>query len=112
MADAIRLQTEDFSQGQVVSELNFEAYERMALAEMRVLCDEARVQYGLLGARIVHRVGRILAGENIVLIVTGAEHRAPALQACQWLIDALKERVPIWKKESTPGGKYWVSPRP
>ncbi|PAS96953.1 MAG: molybdopterin biosynthesis protein MoeE, partial [Candidatus Dactylopiibacterium carminicum] len=102
----------DFSQGQVVSELNFEAYERMALAEMRVLCDEARVQYGLLGARIVHRVGRILAGENIVLIVTGAEHRAPALQACQWLIDALKERVPIWKKESTPGGKYWVSPRP
>ena len=52
------------------------------------------------------------AGDDIVLIVTAAEHRAPALEACRWLIDTLKERVPIWKKEITPDGESWVTPHP
>ncbi len=102
----------DFSQGREVSEIHFEAYERMALAEMEKLCDEAGERFGLIGARIVHRVGRVQAGDNIVLIATAAQHRAPALEACHWLIDELKARVPIWKKEITPSGDFWVSERP
>ena len=63
-------------------------------------------------ARIVHRVGVVAAGDQIVLIVTGAEHRVAALGACHWLIDELKLRVPIWKKEITPQGESWVTPHP
>jgi molybdopterin synthase catalytic subunit len=95
-----------------VSEISFESYGSMALAEMNKLRDEAIGRFGLLDARIVHRVGHVMAGEQIVLIVAGAEHRAPALQACQWLIDELKQHVPIWKKEITPEGDAWVTSHP
>ncbi len=102
----------DFSEGREVSSISFDTYESMALAEMNRLRDEAIVRFELLDARIVHRIGVVGPGEQIVLIVTGAEHRAPALQACHWLIDALKQRVPIWKKEITPQGDEWVTPHP
>ncbi|WP_263771974.1 molybdenum cofactor biosynthesis protein MoaE [Propionivibrio soli] len=102
----------DFSEGREVSEIDFDAYDRMALSELSALRDEAIARFGLMGARIVHRVGTVTSGENIVLIVTGAEHRAAALDACRWIIDELKERVPIWKKEITPEGDSWVVPHP
>jgi molybdopterin synthase catalytic subunit len=102
----------DFLQEREVSKLSFDAYPSMALAEMNKLRDEAIEKFDLLDARIVHRVGVIGAGEQIVLIATGAEHRAPALQACSWLIDELKQRVPIWKKEITPQGDVWVTAHP
>lgn len=102
----------DFSEGRLVSEIRFDAYGSMALAEMQTLRLEAIARFALLEARIVHRIGIIAAGEQIVLIATGAEHRAPALQACEWLIDELKQRVPIWKKECTPQGETWVTTHP
>jgi molybdopterin synthase catalytic subunit len=102
----------DFSEGREVTEISFDAYGSMAVAEMNKLRSEAMTRFGLLDARIVHRVGMVGAGEQIVFIVAGAEHRAPALQACQWLIDELKQRVPIWKKEITPQGDAWVTPHP
>jgi molybdopterin synthase catalytic subunit len=102
----------DFSAGRAVSEISFDAYGSMALVEMNKLRDEAITRFKLLDARLVHRIGVIGAGEQIVFIATGAEHRAPALQACQWLIDELKQRVPIWKKELTPQGDSWVTPHP
>lgn len=102
----------DFSEGREVTEISFDAYGSMALAEMNKLRDEAIARFGLLDARIVHRVGVVGAGEQIVFIAAGAEHRAPALQACHWLIDELKQRVPIWKKETTPQGDAWVTPHP
>jgi molybdopterin synthase catalytic subunit len=102
----------DFSEGREVTEISFDAYGSMALAEMNKLRDEAIAKFGLLDARIVHRVGVVSAGEQIVFIAAGAEHRAPALQACHWLIDELKQRVPIWKKEITPHGDAWVTPHP
>ena len=102
----------DFSEGREVSELSFEAYDSMAMAAMHTLRDEAISRFALLDARIVHRTGRVGAGEQIVFIATGAEHRAPALQACHWLIDELKQRVPIWKKEMTAAGATWVTPHP
>jgi molybdopterin synthase catalytic subunit len=102
----------DFSEGREVTEISFDAYGSMAVAEMNKLRDEAMTRFGLLDARIVHRVGVIGAGEQIVFIAAGAEHRAPALQACHWLIDELKQCVPIWKKEVTPQGDAWVTPHP
>jgi len=102
----------DFSEGREVTQISFDAYGSMAVAEMKRLRDEAIAKFGLLDARIVHRVGVVGAGDQIVFIAAGAEHRAPALQACQWLIDELKQRVPIWKKEITPQGDEWVTPHP
>ena len=102
----------DFSEGRSVSKVSFDAYGSMAVAEMRRLRDEAIAKFNLLDARIVHRVGVVNAGEQIVFIAAGAEHRAPALQACHWLIDELKQRVPIWKKEITPEGESWVTSHP
>jgi molybdopterin synthase catalytic subunit len=102
----------DFSEGRDVTQISFDAYGSMALAEMKKLRDEAIAKFALLDARIVHRVGVVGAGEQIVFIAAGAEHRAPALQACHWLIDELKQRVPIWKKEVTPQGDAWVTPHP
>jgi molybdopterin synthase catalytic subunit len=102
----------DFSEGREVTRISFDAYGSMALAEMSKLRDEAMEKFSLLDARIVHRTGVVGAGEQIVFIAAGAEHRAPALQACRWLIDELKQRVPIWKKEVTPEGDEWVTPHP
>jgi molybdopterin synthase catalytic subunit len=102
----------DFSEGREVTEISFDTYGSMAVAEMNKLRDEAMTKFGLLDARIVHRVGLVKAGESIVFIAAGAEHRAPALQACHWLIDELKQRVPIWKKEITPQGDAWVTSHP
>ncbi|MGC2049750.1 MAG: molybdenum cofactor biosynthesis protein MoaE [Gallionella sp.] len=102
----------DFSGGRSVSKIGFDAYGSMAEAEMKKLHAEAIVKFNLLDARIVHRVGVLNAGEQIVFIAAGAEHRASALQACHWLIDELKQRVPIWKKEITPEGEAWVTSHP
>ncbi len=102
----------DFSEGREVTQISFDAYGSMAVGEMNKLRDEATKKFALLGVRIVHRVGVVGAGEQIVFVAAGAEHRAPALQACQWLIDELKQRVPIWKKEITPQGEAWLTPHP
>ncbi len=102
----------DFSEGRAVSEIAFDAYRPMALAEMEKLRSEAIRRFGLIEARLVHRLGTVRAGDNIVFIAAAAEHRAPAFEACRWLIDELKERVPVWKKEITPEGESWVTPHP
>lgn len=102
----------DFSEGRNVCEINFEAYGSMALAEMNKLRNEAIARFGLLEARIVHRVTTVRAGDNIVFIAAAAEHRAAAFDACRWMIDELKQRVPIWKKEITSQGESWVTPHP
>ena len=102
----------DFSEGREVTRISFDAYGSMAVAEMNRLRDEAIAKFALLDVRIVHRVGVVGAGDQIVFIAAGAEHRASALQACHWLIDELKQRVPIWKKEITPQGDAWVTNHP
>ena len=84
----------------------------MALSEMQKLRTDAIEKFKLLDARIVHRIGTVQGGDNIVFIAAGAEHRVAALEACRWIIDELKQRVPIWKKEVTPQGDAWVVPHP
>lgn len=102
----------DFSGGRDVSAISFEVYGSMALAEMGKLRGEAITRFDLIGARIVHRVATVHAGDNIVFIAATAAHRGAAFEACRWMIDELKQRVPIWKKEITPQGESWVTPHP
>jgi len=102
----------DFSEGRDVFSIQFEQYAGMAEKAMQALHDEAMRTFDILGIRMVHRVATVHAGEQIVLIVVGAEHRKAAFEACEWLIDELKKRVPIWKKEVTPTGESWVTSHP
>ncbi|MDR2614748.1 MAG: molybdenum cofactor biosynthesis protein MoaE [Candidatus Accumulibacter sp.] len=95
----------DFSGERKVEAIDFDAYLPMALTELRKLHAEAIERFALIDARIVHRLGTVRAGEDIVFIAAAAEHRAPALEACRWLIDELKERAPIWKKEIIADGE-------
>jgi len=102
----------DFSEGRNVFSIEFEQYAGMAEKALFALRDEALVRFDIIEARIIHRVTTVHAGDQIVLIVVGAEHRKAAFEACEWLIDELKKRVPIWKKETTPDGKSWVTEHP
>lgn len=86
--------------------LEMEAYEEMALQNMEVIRDEAIRRFGILDASIVHRVGVMDIGEDIVVIAVSSAHRVEAFEACRFLIDELKVTVPIWKKELGPG--TWV----
>jgi molybdopterin synthase catalytic subunit len=100
------------SQGRDVSRITFEYYEGMAQKTLREIRERALKQFDILEVLIIHRYGEIDVGENIVLIVVGAEHRADAFKACQWCIDELKQITPIWKCETTPAGEVWVEQHP
>lgn len=102
----------EFSKGREVDKLIFEHYSGMAEKRLRELRKKALEEFDIIEMRIVHRVGEIGVGENIVLIVVGAEHRADAFKACRWCIGELKKIVPIWKKEITTGGEVWVEEHP
>jgi len=102
----------DFSKDKDISRLEFEEYAGMAKKMMNALRGKAMEQFDIIDMRIVHRIGTIQPGEQIVLIVAGAAHRAAAFDACEWYIDTLKQTVPIWKKEITPTGESWVEEHP
>jgi molybdopterin synthase catalytic subunit len=94
--------------GRVVTRLHYEAHASMAIREMRRLGEEARRRWGLSGVAMVHRIGVVALGEVSVAIAAAAPHRAEAFEACRWLIDRLKEIVPIWKREHYEGGAVWI----
>jgi molybdopterin synthase catalytic subunit len=96
------------SRGRQVLFLDYEAYEPMALAKMEEIAREARQGLALDGLGIVHRVGRVGLGETSVLVVVTAAHREAAFGACRYVIDRLKQVVPIWKKEHFADGAEWV----
>ncbi|MEE8612937.1 MAG: molybdenum cofactor biosynthesis protein MoaE [Nitrospirales bacterium] len=102
----------DRSQGREVSSITFEHYEGMAQKKVREIRARALQDFDVIEVVILHRYGDIAIGENIVLIVVGAEHRAEAFKACQWCIDELKHITPIWKLEHTPEGEVWVEQHP
>jgi len=102
----------DFSEGRDVSAILFEQYADMAITAMQALRHEALERFDIIDVRIIHRVTTVHAGDQIVLIIAGAEHRGAAFDACRWMIDELKQRVPIWKKETTPDGDSWVTHHP
>jgi len=97
-----------FSRGRNVFELEYEVYHEMALKTLEEIRREAIERFNVKDVFIIHRFGRLKVGERIVLIVVGASHRKEAFEACSFCIDEIKRKVPIWKKEKTDVGEYWV----
>lgn len=100
--------TRDHNDGRRVTELEYEAYPEMAVAEMRKIGDEAKRRWPIAHVAIVHRIGVVPIGEASVVIAVSAAHRVAAFEACHFAIDRLKEVVPIWKKEHFVGGEVWI----
>ena len=92
--------------------LYYEAYPEMALARMRQLAGEVLQKFAVRDVAIVHRLGRLEIGESSVVIAVASAHRAAAFDACRWLIDTLKQTVPIWKKEFFEDGAVWAQGEP
>lgn len=97
-----------FTNGRETLHLIYEAYEPMALKEMRKLTAHAKRDFEISNVGIVHRIGKLEIGETSVVISVAAPHRKAAFAACEWLIRELKRTVPIWKKEVYADGEVWV----
>jgi molybdopterin synthase catalytic subunit len=100
--------TRQSSRGRSVHHLDYEAYEGMAETVMEEIAGALHDRYELTAVAIHHRVGRVTIGETSVVIAVSAPHRQDALAACRDAIDELKERVPLWKKETYEGGEEWI----
>jgi molybdopterin synthase catalytic subunit len=104
--------TRDISKGKQVAKLEFEHYPGMAEKKLAYIRERAIKEFGVIDVTIVHRIGTMPVGENIVLIAVAAGHRDEAFRACRFCIDELKRITPIWKKETTPEGEVWVEEHP
>ena len=98
--------------GKNVLWLEYEAYEAMAVSEIKKIIGEASHQWGLLGWAVSHRIGTLKPGEVSVVIAVSTPHRKDSFSACQFIIDNLKEKAPIWKKEVFEDGEEWISASP
>jgi len=103
--------TREFTAGRQTTSLDYEAYRPMAEETLASLAEEARRRWPIEKLCIVHRLGHVPLGETSVAVAVSTGHRAAAFEAGQWLIDSLKESVPIWKKETWVDGETeWVHP--
>jgi len=102
----------ELSKGKNISKLDFEHYPKMAEKKLEEIRIQAIKDYGIIEMIIVHRIGEIDIGENIVLIVAAGEHRKETFKACEWAIAELKRTTPIWKRETTSTGEVWVQDTP
>lgn len=102
----------DLNEGASVAEMTLEHYPGMTEGELQGIEAEANVRWPLQVSLIVHRVGALAPGDNIVLVVTASEHRDAAFDAARFLMDYLKTSAPLWKRESGPGGARWVEASP
>jgi len=93
-----------------VTHLEYEAYPRVAEEQIAAIVADARDRWPLLAVAVEHRVGSLAVGEVSVGVAVSSAHRADGLEAVRYLIDELKTRVPLWKKEHWPGGAEWVGP--
>ena len=90
--------------------LELEAWPEFTGPEIGKMAEAARERFALHDVAVIHRVGEIAPGEAIVMVMTAAAHRREAFEACDYLMDYLKSRAPLWKKEHGPGGAHWVEP--
>lgn len=102
----------DFSKGKEISGLDFEHYPGMAEKKLVDIRARALANFDIIEMAIIHRIGVIAIGEDIVLIATASAHRNDAFMACEWAITELKRVTPIWKRETTKEGDVWVSQTP
>jgi molybdopterin synthase catalytic subunit len=100
------------TKGKAVVRLEFEAYDKMAIAEMEKIAQQAIAKWPIQKILIHHRIGVLQIGEVPVIIAVAAAHRDAAFEACRYIIDTLKQTVPIWKKEIFDDGEVWVAAHP
>ncbi|WP_456453309.1 molybdenum cofactor biosynthesis protein MoaE [Thermococcus sp.] len=96
------------SHGRKVLKLIYDAYEDMAVAEMERIREEGLRKFPIEDMLIWHRYGELDVGEDTILVIASGEHRKEAFEACIWAVDEVKRRVPVWKKEVTDEGTFWI----
>lgn len=101
----------DVADAAAVKAMTLEHYPGMTEKELSRIDAEANARWRLAKSLILHRYGRLLPGDRIVLVITASPHRDDAFEACRFLIDWLKTRAPFWKQEETPDGGQWVAAR-
>jgi molybdopterin synthase catalytic subunit len=101
----------DMNEGSGVQAMTLEHYPGMTEKALAAVVEDARARWALLDATVIHRIGRLLPGDPIVLVAVASSHRGDAFAACEFLMDYLKTRAPFWKKEQTPQGARWVEAR-
>jgi molybdopterin synthase catalytic subunit len=101
----------DMNEGDGVAEMTLEHYPGMTERAIGEIVEQALRRWKILDALVIHRYGRLLPGERIVLVVVVGTHRGEAFAACEFIMDYLKTRAPFWKKEQTPDGARWVEAR-
>jgi molybdopterin synthase catalytic subunit len=98
----------DSSRGKAVDRIEIQVYEEMARRQLEEIREEAIARFGVEEIAIIHRYGSLEVSDNIMMIAVGGGHRLEAFDACRWVLETIKEKVPIWKKEITPEGDFWV----
>ena len=98
------------SQG-AISAMELEHYPGMTERAIEAMIEQAQQRFDIRGARVIHRVGLLQPGEQIVLVAVTSAHRGQAFQACEFLMDYLKTQAPFWKKETSAEGSFWVDAR-
>ena len=101
----------DRNEGSGVQAMTLEHYPGMTEKALAALVDEAKSRWTLLDVTVIHRIGRLLPGDPIVLVAVASQHRGEAFAACEFIMDYLKTQAPFWKKEDTPEGERWVDAR-
>lgn len=101
----------DRNDGAAVAAMTLEHYPGMTEKALATIVDEARGRWELLDVTVIHRVGRLDIGDQIVLVAVTSAHRGEAFAACEFIMDYLKTRAPFWKREETPEGARWVDAR-
>ena len=102
----------DNTSGKKVIALDFEAYEKMAILEFEKIAEHAKAKWPIQKIAILHATGKKQVGDLAVVIAVSAPHRDAAFKACRYIIDTLKQTVPIWKKEIFEDGEIWVAAHP
>ena len=98
----------DNNLGRQVQYLDYEAYPGMAERVMREIGETAQKRFGLEAYAVLHRTGRLEIGETSLLVAVSCAHRAASFEACRWMVDEIKKRVPVWKKEVWSDGESWI----
>jgi molybdopterin synthase catalytic subunit len=98
-------------EGNTLSAMTLEHYPGMTEKALAEIVDQAMQRWSLLGVRVIHRIGRLLPGDRIVLVVVSSKHRGDSFDACEFIMDYLKTQATFWKKEETPDGGRWVEAR-
>ena len=101
----------DVNDDATVSKLTLEHYPGMTEAALAEIVDAAKARFDVRDVLVVHRVGALVPGDQIVLVVVTSAHRGMAFDACEYVMDLLKTRAPFWKKEQRPDGERWVDAR-